>query len=483
MEQQTGALSGDAVYSDAVAKVEPYGIEPIPDSERHGRPRDQFTVYFAINLALATMVTGFFPVAAGLSIAQAVSSIVVGTAAGAIILGIMSTMGSRLGVTQPVLARGPMGVLGQIPLMAYAGVFGGMGWATINLVFGAEALEDTVHLPFWIGAVALAVGQGAVAVFGYNMVHLLNRICTFVIGAVFVVLTVMALGKADFSFAANPDAPAYIGGWGGWITSAGVFLALLIGFSPYSADYSRYLPVRTSPTKVACFTGLGNFLVVAWLACLGALLASFAGADTEIQAVRHLGGGFAFTALLLLGLSTVALNGFNMYGSSMSLLGLGVPMRRVTAVVTLTVLTLAIGLWLKNDLFGIFYDFLVLAGYVLAPYVVVTLLDYYVGGRSKIDRVGELFDESRRLEFGFTAWVVGVAASVPFWMWKHYVGPVASAHPAWGDLSYYVGGAVTAVVWVALWRAPALARLLTVRSSTPVSQPMLAAERERGTVA
>jgi NCS1 family nucleobase:cation symporter-1 len=364
------------VYRDSLTKVEPYGIELIPEHERHGRTRDQFTVYFAINVALATLVTGFFPVLAGLSLWGALSSIVVGAAAGGLVLGLMSSMGSRLGVTQPVLARGVLGRFGIVPVMAYAGVFGMVGWGTINLVLAGWSLQAVIGgFPFVIAILLVAIGQCVVASYGYNWVHLMNRISTFVMGAVFLVVTIYALKKADFSFGANAKAPLYVGGFGGWITSAGVFLALLIGFSPFSADYSRYLPSSTSPVRVATLTGLGNFCAVAWLACTGAVVASAAGSYSEIDAVKHLTGGTAPVILLAIAASTIALNGFNMYGGSLTLLALGVRIPRTVAVMLLTVITFALALLLTNDLNGIFYDFLVLSGYLLAPFVAVTLLD------------------------------------------------------------------------------------------------------------
>jgi NCS1 family nucleobase:cation symporter-1 len=49
---------------------------------------------------------------------------------------------------------------------------------------------------------------------------------------------------------------------------------------------------------------------------------------------------------------------------------------------------------------------------------------------------------------------------VPFWNQSIYQGPIASAHPELGDLSFVVGFAVSAALYWALWRAsPRLRRL------------------------
>lgn len=71
-------------------------------------------------------------------------------------------------------------------------------------------------------------------------------------------------------------------------------------------------------------------------------------------------------------------------------------------------------------------------------------------------------------EWGFVAWLVGVAASVPFWTWARWSGPVASSHPGWGDLAYYVGGLVGAVVFLAAYRLKPLSTVLSRSSAAPV---------------
>jgi hypothetical protein len=42
-----------------------------------------------------------------------------------------------------------------------------------------------------------------------------------------------------------------------------------------------------------------------------------------------------------------------------------------------------------------------------------------------------------------TAWLVGIAAGVPFWQQTWFTGPIAAAHPQLGDLSYFVSFAVS----------------------------------------
>ncbi|MEP7088535.1 MAG: hypothetical protein ABI776_00400, partial [Nocardioidaceae bacterium] len=67
-------------------------------------------------------------------------------------------------------------------------------------------------------------------------------------------------------------------------------------------------------------------------------------------------------------------------------------------------------------------------------------------------KIAELYDSRRVLEWGFVAWVGGALVSLPFWTLSFYVGPIAKAHPQWGDLSYFVGFAAGALIYLATYR-------------------------------
>jgi hypothetical protein len=45
-----GELAPDFHYRDKICAVEPYGIDAIPDAERHGKPISQFFIWFAAGM-------------------------------------------------------------------------------------------------------------------------------------------------------------------------------------------------------------------------------------------------------------------------------------------------------------------------------------------------------------------------------------------------------------------------------------------------
>ncbi|GAA1810128.1 hypothetical protein HC028_18970 [Planosporangium flavigriseum] len=454
----------------ALSRIEQHGAEPIPLDERHGKPHTQFTIFASTNLAFAVVLTGFFPAFLGLSLAQCVTAIVVGTALASVAIGVLSAMGSRLGVAAPILARGPLGFLGAWPMVAYTSVFGSLGWATVNLVFGAWALQGVVNIPLAVIVIVTAIAQAIIAIFGYDLVHLAARWTTIVMAVVFAIITVLALSKADFSFGVNPEAPDFIGVWGGWLTAAGVFFAYVMGYATFAADYSRYLPANTPAWRVTMYSALGNFVPTVWLGCLGAVIAGFAGQFDAVPAIEQLTGGFAPIVLITLALSTIVINTVNIYGGAISVIALVPRTSRPVAVIVLTAASAVLAIALQGDLYGSFYDFLLLTAYIATPWMVIMMLDYTVGGRRDPRRIPELYDRTRTSSWGLLAWVGACLISVPFWSWKHYTGPIAAAHREWGDLTYLVGAVAGGVLYLAIHRLTVARRAAVPDAPVPAAE-------------
>ena len=135
----------------------------------------------------------------GLTFWQTVAAIVIGTAAGSITQGILSTWGPKDGLCQMVLSRTGFGFLGNILPAGLNAIIAGIGWFAVNSISGALALHVLHHrhperaLP----ASSSSSCSSCIAFFGHNLVHVFERYA-------FPVLTVIFIIAADLGAVASP---------------------------------------------------------------------------------------------------------------------------------------------------------------------------------------------------------------------------------------------------------------------------------------
>ena len=90
------------------------------------------------------------------------------------------------------------------------------------------------------------VFQALFAVWGHNLIHLVNKIATVVLAVSLAVITVLALTEVEIG-AAAPSSDG--GGIADWVTFAGFFFIYVMTWTPFASDFSRYLPRSVSKGK------------------------------------------------------------------------------------------------------------------------------------------------------------------------------------------------------------------------------------------
>src|ERR1700752_498170 len=129
-------------YGEAVAKVEPGGVEYISHSERHGKPIDLFWTWLSPNLEFATVFVGVLGVAVfGLSVWETALAIIIGTALGSATHWVLSSWGPKFGVPMMVESRGAFGFLGNVLPAGLNTITGAFGWFIVNSVSGSFGLQ------------------------------------------------------------------------------------------------------------------------------------------------------------------------------------------------------------------------------------------------------------------------------------------------------------------------------------------------------
>ncbi len=458
-------------YGERVVAVEPGGIEYIPDRERHGNPLNLFWTWMSPNLEFATVYVGVIPIILfGGGFGATVIGVTVGILLGATTHAILSTWGPRFGVPQLVQSRGAFGYIGNILPAGLQSITSGIGWYAVNSVSASFALQTLFgpellnwgSLPFPVALLIVVLAQVGAAFLGHNMVHQFERVLVPYLGLVFGLATILILVHANPGQGFNSGAPVAFGGpTGAFIIAVFIAYGYVVGWNPYASDYTRYLPSNTSPLKVALAAGGGMVVANVVLMTMGAGLATVAGTKwgpNDIptdQLVRALPVWLAALTMLGISLGAIAANAINIYSSAISFLALGIrwsfkQRRAVVAVGTGALGFLVAVVAGSSGITGTYENFLLLIAYWITPFLAVVLVDYWLR-RGRYDEA-VFFDPAYRPWKGVVAMLAGIVASIPFWNQKIFLGPVASSHPELGDLSFFVGFAVAAIVHYVLNR-------------------------------
>ena len=439
-------------YGEKVAAVEPGGIEEIPDGERHGKPTQLLWTWTSPNLEFATVFVGALGVIAfQLSVWQSLAAIALGNGLGALGQAVLSARGPKYGVPQMVLSRAPFGFFGNILPAGIMSVTGGIGWFAVNSVSGTFALSSLTHLPDVASLLIIVLIQIAVAFFGHNLVQAFERYAFPFLAIVFLIACFVSLSKADLGKAHGT------GGVGGFLLMTAAVYGYAAGWNPYAADYARYLPRDASSKSVALYAGLGLFVSTTFLEFVGA--ASSAAWDPNSNPttawISNMPTVIAKLTLLAIVVGSIAANVLNIYSGSLAFLTVGIRIKaHLRRAITATVFGVA-GFFLawsalKNPANN-YENFLLIISYWLGPWLGVFLADQFLRKGRRVD--GLLFSRSHENWIAPVIFLVALVVSV--WLFSNqakYTGPIPKAHPAVGDITFFVGFGISFLGYLALGR-------------------------------
>lgn len=444
--------------------VERHGISPVPESNRYGRPGRLFTVWFAPNLTMTGVFSGTVGIALGLGFWTAFAAMALGTILGAVPAAYLGTWGGLSGAGQLPLSRLAFGR--GVVLPGILQWLSSIAWDALIGLFGGDALARLLGWPFWLGVLAVLVLEGVVGVFGYEVIHGLQAVMTFALGAAFIALSVKLLGGVPLPVAGTAHGADQAGAF---ILTSTIALSLSLSWAPYASDFSRYLPRSASRPRMFWYTLLGMTAGYLWVETLGLWAAGLLTDQTAAGVHKLLGGGaLGAFGLLAIAVSSVCSNAMNDYSGSLALQTAGVRIPRPLSAAVAAVLAFALVLWMHAaDTTSRFENVLLVVGYWIPGFVGVVVVDWIARARA---RGGAPFDP--RAEFArpqpwwpaALAFVAAFAVAVPFMDTTLYVGPVASALHG-GDLAYYAAFIASVAIY-----APLRLRRRGAAAATPQSE-------------
>jgi len=431
------------------------GINFISESERKGNARSLFWPWAAANVSFLAISYGSFFLGFGISFWQATAAAIIGTVGSFLLVGISSLAGKRANAPTMTLSRAAFGVKGnKIPAFLSYLIF--VGWETV-LVSLATLASETVFtrvgnidpdlsriLGFLLAGGLTIVG----GVLGFKVIMKLQvylTISTLILTFGYIALTIDSVDWSKVSSIPNGTTEGFIGALIFGITGIG------LGWVGSAADYSRYLPRSTSGKSVVTWTVFGAAIVPITLVIYGSLLAASSSELSDLVASDPIG---ALTTLLptwyLIPFALVAILGLiggailNLYSSGLTLVSIGIPVKRHTAaaidglIMTIGVIYLV---WFASDFFVPFQGFLITLGVPVAVWSAIFVADVLMRKGYAED---ELFDPKGRygswnlksIGLVFFGAIIGwgfVTNSLAGWLsWQGYLlGPLGGREGSW----------------------------------------------------
>ena len=372
------------------------GTNVIAEGERSGKASSLFWPWAGANVSLLALSYGSFFLGFGISFWQATLAAIIGTTLSFLLVGFSSLAGKKSNAPTMVLSRAVFGVKGNIVpgLMSYL-VF--VGWETV-LVSLATLATGTIfmrigdidrNLAMVIGfvvAVSLTMYGG---VLGHKVIMRLQKYLTLVTSfatGIYIVLTLDEVAWNKVSAIPAGNTQAFIGALIFGITGIG------LGWVNTAADYSRYLPRTTSSKSVVGWTVLGASIVPIVLVIYGAALS---GSDPKLSEAIAMDPIGALTALLptwyLAFFALIAILGLvggailDLYSSGLTLLAIGIPVKRHIAALFDGAIMLVGSIymvWIADNFFYPFQGFLITLGVPIATWSAIFVTDVLLRKRA-----------------------------------------------------------------------------------------------------
>jgi nucleobase:cation symporter-1, NCS1 family len=384
------AHAKDAAGSAGSAlQIEANGINVITDAERKGRPRDLFWPWFAANVSVLGLSYGSFVLGFGISFGQALAAGLIGIVVSFLLCGFIAVAGKRGSAPTMVLGRAAFGVRGN-RLPSVISWLLTVGWETVLIVLATLATATVFERLGWGGGtttkvIALIVVTALTifgGVMGFDLIMRMQSVITIVTAVLTVAFIALVADKIHWHAvtaipAGSPE--KLIGALVFMMTGFG------LGWVNAAADYSRYLPRRSSGRGVVGWTTIGSSAAPIVLVVFGLLLAGSSAKLSSAIAADPIG---ALTTLLptwfLVPFAIVAVLGLvggsvlDIYSSGLALLTLGLRIPRYAAALidgVVMILGTIYVVFIAKNFLNQFEGFLITLGVPIAAWCGIMLAD------------------------------------------------------------------------------------------------------------
>ena len=428
-------------------QIEANGINVITDAERKGHPRDLFWPWFAANISVLGLGYGAFVLDFGVSFWQAIALGLIGIIVSFLLCGFIAVAGKRGSAPTMVLGRAAFGVRGN-KLPSLISWLLTVGWETVLIILATLATATVFERLGWGGGtvvkvIALIVVSAltvAGGVMGFDLIMRMQTVITWVTGVLTIVFIALVADHIHWHTVSAIPAGSpqkFIGALVFVMTGFG------LGWVNAAADYSRYLPRRSSGRGVIGWTTFGSSIAPIFLLVFGLLLAgssaklsSAIGADPVGALTTLLPTWFLVPFAIVAVLGLVGGSVLDIYSSGLALLTLGLRIPRYAAALidgTVMVLGTIYVVFVAHNFLNQFEGFLITLGVPIAAWCGIMLADIML--RRKDYSEPELYDPRGRYgDIRLAPLAIIVVATVVGW------GLVTNTYASWLTWQGYLLG-------------------------------------------
>lgn len=373
-------------------KTSEWGIKPVPDNHRQLRGLDYFILWSSLGVGLLVLSAGSLLSAA--SFTDAVLAIVVGSAAGSILLALAGKIGSDHGIPSLVTMRSSFGTLGSY-LPAMLNVMQLVGWTTFEIMIMARAAEMLAGsmVPYYAWAAIFGALVALLGIAGPLNVarQWLGKFAVWIAYGTSAIIIINLLSSANILELVSSQ-----GSGMSFFSALDLVIAMPVSWMPLVADYNRF--ARKSKSALwATFIGFTMTNILFYFA--GVML----GTSDVIEIIVAIQAMF-FGFLMLLLIVDEADNAFaDVYSAAVSTQNIFSHISQKHLIGGLTALSAILAMVMTIQHYE---AFLLLIGAIFVPLFGVVLTDYYVVKKRKYTE--QMLYGQRGIEIpAIIAWALG----------------------------------------------------------------------------
>jgi len=377
-------------------------IIPVPRDRRFYKGIDLFLLWAGGNTCLATIFTGGI-IGPRLGILNSIMIILIASAIGGFLLGLVAVLGERKGLPTMVLTRNVVTIKGSY-LASILNAIQLIGWTSILLYASAEAASQALKALFgetpisnimvWI--IVIGVIETIYTIIGPEKWILYQRIAVTTLLIVlayetYALLNYMLSNPIELSFQAN---------FTDFLWSFDMVLATAISWAPLVADYSRFAKTSLG----AMFGTWWGYTITSYvLYSIGVLAAvitkAYLGDPTQVA----ISLGLEMFVFIFIAISAITTNLLNIYSAVISTMNVFHKANYRVLVIFYGGISTILALFPVFFLY--FEEFLYYIGSVFVPLIAILITHYLY-----LERIKK--PASKVKTIGLISWITGISISL-----------------------------------------------------------------------